>query len=143
MGNTTKGSPISAPPTSREAQIDYTTLGRTEIKVSRLRLGTMNFGPETDEATSHRIIERAVDLDLKFLDTANVYGWKPGEGWTEQIIGRWLAQDGGRREKTMLATKVYGGMGEGPNDRGGGRLRESLLFNRREASQCRPGLAAS
>src|SRR6185436_6459375 len=59
---------------------------------------------------------RALDLELNFFDTANVYGWKRGEGWTEQIVGRWLAQGGGRRDKVVLATKVYGTMGDGPND---------------------------
>jgi aryl-alcohol dehydrogenase-like predicted oxidoreductase len=56
-------------------------------------------------------------MGINFFDTANVYGWKVGEGITEQIIGRWLAQGGGRREKIVLATKVYNEMGSGPNDR--------------------------
>ena len=99
--------------------MDFTTLGRTGLKVSRLCLGTMNFGPETDEKTSHQIMDTALDMDINFFDTANVYGWELGEGVTEQIIGRWLAQGGGRREKIVLATKVYARMGEGPND---GRL---------------------
>ena len=99
--------------------MDYTTLGRTGLKVSRLCLGTMNFGPETDEKTSFQIMDAALDMDINFFDTANVYGWKLGEGITEQIIGRWLAQGGGRREKIVLATKVYGRMGEAPNE---GRL---------------------
>jgi aryl-alcohol dehydrogenase-like predicted oxidoreductase len=77
----------------------------------------MNFGPRTNEADSFTIMDRALDLGINFFDTANVYGWKTGEGVTEQIIGRWLAQGGGRREKIVLATKVYGKMGEGPNDR--------------------------
>ncbi|HUS84720.1 MAG TPA: aldo/keto reductase [Anaerolineales bacterium] len=99
--------------------MEFTTLGRTGLKVSRLCLGTMNFGPETDEKTSHQIMDAALDMDINFFDTANVYGWKLGEGVTEQIIGKWLAQGGGRREKIVLATKVYAHMGEGPND---GRL---------------------
>ena len=99
--------------------MDYTTLGRTGLKVSRLCLGTMNFGPETDEKTSYQIMDTALDKGINFFDTANVYGWKLGEGFTEQIIGRWLAQGGGRREKIVLATKVYGGMGDAPNE---GRL---------------------
>ncbi len=99
--------------------MDYTTLGRTGLKVSRLCLGTMNFGPETDEKTSFQLMDAALDMDINFFDTANVYGWKLGEGITEQIIGRWLAQGGGRREKIVLATKVYGRMGEAPNE---GRL---------------------
>jgi aryl-alcohol dehydrogenase-like predicted oxidoreductase len=97
--------------------MNYTNLGRTGLKVSRLCLGTMNFGPRTDEETSHEIMDRALDLGLNFFDTANVYGWELGEGITEQIIGRWLAKGGRRRQEVVLATKVYGKMGEGPNDR--------------------------
>ena len=96
----------------------YTHLGRTGLKVSRLCLGTMNFGPQTSEEDSFTIMDRALELGINFYDTANVYGWKKGEGVTEQIIGRWLAQGGGRREKIVLATKVYNEMGDGPNDRG-------------------------
>ncbi len=94
--------------------MQYVHLGRSGVKVSRLCLGTMNFGPETTEADSFAIMDRALELGLNFFDTANVYGWKVGEGWTEQIIGRWFAQ-GGRREKVVLATKVYGRMGDWPN----------------------------
>lgn len=97
--------------------MQYTNLGRTGLKVSRLCLGTMNFGPQTDERTSFEIMDQALEMGINFFDTANVYGWKIGEGVTEQIIGRWLAQGGGRREKVILATKVYGRMGEGPNQR--------------------------
>jgi aryl-alcohol dehydrogenase-like predicted oxidoreductase len=96
--------------------MDYTNLGRSGLSVSRLVLGTMNFGPETEEADSHQIMDAALDAGINFFDTANVYGWKSGEGWTEQIIGRWLAQAGGRREKVVLATKLYGSMGDWPND---------------------------
>jgi aryl-alcohol dehydrogenase-like predicted oxidoreductase len=95
--------------------MQYVQLGRSGVKVSRLCLGTMNFGPETSEADSFAIMDRALDLGLNFFDTANVYGWKLGEGWTEQILGRWLAQGRGRREKVVLATKVYGRMGDWPN----------------------------
>ncbi len=98
--------------------MQYVNLGRSGVKVSRLCLGTMNFGPVTSEADSFAIMDRALELGVNFFDTANVYGWKIGEGVTEKIIGRWLAQGGGRREKIVLATKVYGKMGEGPNDRG-------------------------
>jgi len=97
--------------------MEYTNLGRTGLHVSRLCLGTMNFGPHTTEADSFAIMDRSLDLGVNFFDTANVYGWKTGEGVTEQIVGRWLAQGGSRREKIVLATKVYGRMGEGPNDR--------------------------
>jgi aryl-alcohol dehydrogenase-like predicted oxidoreductase len=96
--------------------MDYTHLGRTGLSVSRLCLGTMNFGPETDEPTSHQILDRALEDGLNFVDTANVYGWQKGEGVTEQILGRWLAQGGGRRERTVLATKLYGSMSDWPND---------------------------
>jgi NDP-hexose 2,3-enoyl reductase len=98
--------------------MEYTNLGRTGLRVSRLCLGTMNFGPKTTEPDSFQIMDKALDLGIQFFDTANVYGWKTGEGITEQIIGRWFAQGGGRREKVVLATKVYGKMGDGPNDHG-------------------------
>ena len=96
--------------------MEYTHLGRSGLSVSRLCLGTMNFGPETSEEDSHAIMDRALDEGINFFDTANVYGWKKGEGWTEQIIGRWFAQGGGRREKTVIATKLYGSMSDWPND---------------------------
>jgi len=97
--------------------MEYRNLGRTGLKVSPLCLGTMNFGPETSEADSFAIMDRCLDLGINFFDTANVYGRKRGEGITENIIGRWLAQGGGRRDRIVLATKVWGTMGEGPNDR--------------------------
>jgi aryl-alcohol dehydrogenase-like predicted oxidoreductase len=97
--------------------MDYRNLGRTGLQVSRLCLGTMNFGPQTDEATSFAIMDRALELGVNFFDTANVYGGKMGEGITEEIVGRWLAQGGGRRERVVLATKVYGRMGDRPNER--------------------------
>ncbi|KAB8145915.1 aldo/keto reductase [Chloroflexia bacterium SDU3-3] len=95
--------------------MQYTHLGRTGLSVSRLCLGTMNFGPLTTEADSFAIMDKALELGINFFDTANVYGWKQGEGITEQIIGRWFAQ-GGRRDQVVIATKVYGKMGDGPND---------------------------
>jgi NDP-hexose C3-ketoreductase / dTDP-4-oxo-2-deoxy-alpha-D-pentos-2-ene 2,3-reductase len=98
--------------------MEYTNLGRTGLLVSRLCLGTMNFGPKTEEPDSHAIMDRALEHEINFFDTANVYGWKIGEGVTEQIIGRWLAKGGGRRDKVVLATKVYGRMGNWPNDQG-------------------------
>ncbi len=96
--------------------MDYTHLGRTGLSVSRLCLGTMNFGPETSEEDSHEIMDRAHEHGINFFDTANVYGWQKGEGITEQIIGRWFAQGGGRRERTVIATKLYGSMSDWPND---------------------------
>jgi aryl-alcohol dehydrogenase-like predicted oxidoreductase len=95
--------------------MEYTRLGRTGLRVSRLCLGTMNFGPETDEPTSHRIMDHAHELGINFFDTANMYGERLGEGVTEQILGRWFATGGARRDNTVLATKVYCPMGTGPN----------------------------
>ena len=93
----------------------YVHLGRSGLKISRLCLGTMNFGPMTSEPESVAIMDQALELGINFFDTANVYGWELGEGITEQILGRWFAQGGGRREKVVLATKVFGRMGEWPN----------------------------
>ena len=95
--------------------MQYVHLGRSGVRVSRLCLGTMNFGPHTSEPDSFAIMDQALELGINFFDSANVYGWKVGEGVTEQIVGRWLAQGGGRRDKIVLATKVYGRMGDWPN----------------------------
>ncbi len=95
--------------------MEFTQLGRTGLKVSRLCLGTMNFGPHTEENESFAIMDKALELGINFFDTANVYGWKTGEGITEKIVGNWFAQGGGRREKTIIATKVFGRMGDWPN----------------------------
>ncbi len=95
--------------------MDFTHLGRSGLRVSRLCLGTMNFGPQTTDPDSHAIMDAAHAAGINFFDTANVYGWKTGEGVTEKIIGTWFAQGGGRREKTVIATKLYGGMGDWPN----------------------------
>lgn len=96
--------------------MEYVHLGRLGLKVSRFCLGTMNFGPETDEPESHAIMDRALELGINFFDTANVYGRSKGVGATETIIGNWFAKGGGRREKVVLATKVYGEMGPWPNE---------------------------
>jgi NDP-hexose C3-ketoreductase / dTDP-4-oxo-2-deoxy-alpha-D-pentos-2-ene 2,3-reductase len=96
--------------------MEYTHLGRSGLSVSRLVLGTMNFGPETSEEDSHMIMDRAQEHGINFFDTADLYGAKKGEGVTEQIIGGWFATGGGRREKTVLATKVYFPMSDWPND---------------------------
>ena len=96
--------------------MEYTHLGRTGLEVSRLCLGTMNFGPQASEADSHAVLDEALGAGINFVDTANVYGWQIGKGSTEEIIGRWFAQGGGRREKVVLATKLYGSMTEWPND---------------------------
>ncbi|MBE2239269.1 MAG: aldo/keto reductase [Caldilineaceae bacterium] len=98
--------------------MQYTNLGRTGLKVSRLCLGTMNFGPLATEAESFAIMDRALEAGVNFFDTANRYGAQVRVGYTEEIIGKWLAQGGGRRDKIVLATKVYGAMGDGVNDRG-------------------------
>jgi len=108
--------------------MDYAHLGRSGLRVSRLCLGTMNFGPLTPPADAHVIMDRAHDLGINFFDTANRYGGAfspPGQvanndqshpGWTEEIIGGWFASGGGRRERTVLATKLYGAMGDWPNE---------------------------
>jgi aryl-alcohol dehydrogenase-like predicted oxidoreductase len=96
--------------------VEYTHLGRSGLSVSRICLGTMNFGPQTDEDAAHAIMDAAHEHGVNFFDTANVYGWRKGEGWTEQIIGRWLARGDGRRDRTVLATKLYGSMSDWPND---------------------------
>ncbi|HZR76107.1 aldo/keto reductase [Bradyrhizobium sp.] len=102
--------------------MEYRHLGRTGLKVSRLALGTMNFGELTDQAASFAIMDEALDGGINFFDTADVYGgpqspdMMKGFGISEEIIGRWLGQ-GGRRERIVLATKVYQPMETGPNDR--------------------------
>ena len=96
--------------------MQYTCLGRTGLKVSRLCLGTMNFGPHTTEPDSFKIMDRALELGINFFDSANIYGGDASRGATEEIVGRWLAQGGGRRDAIVLGTKVFGGMGEGPNE---------------------------
>ncbi|HEY8480488.1 MAG TPA: aldo/keto reductase [Spirillospora sp.] len=106
--------------------MDYTRLGRSGLRVSRICLGTDNFGTQTTEEDSHRILDAALDHGINMVDTSDAYGWRFGEGYTEQIIGRWLSKGGGRREKTVLATKLYGEMADWPNN---GRL--SALHIRR------------
>ncbi|WP_441247320.1 aldo/keto reductase [Kitasatospora sp. McL0602] len=106
--------------------MEYTNLGRTGLNVSRLCLGTMNFGPHTEEADAHLIMDAAHGQGINFFDTANTYGSAEHRGHTEEIIGSWFARGGGRREKTVLATKVYGQLGDWPNE---GRL--SALHIRR------------
>jgi len=108
--------------------MEYTHLGRSGLSVSRLCLGTMNFGPLTPPAEAHAIMDHAHEIGINFFDTANRYGGMqspPGQvaqngeahsGWTEEIIGEWFGSGGGRRERTVLATKLYGAMGEWPNE---------------------------
>ncbi len=98
--------------------MEYRRLGRTALRVSPICLGTMNFGPLTSEPDSFEIMDRALEHGINFFDTANRYGGPKGPGTTEEIVGRWFAQGGGRREKVVLATKVFGPMTEWPNDGG-------------------------
>jgi aryl-alcohol dehydrogenase-like predicted oxidoreductase len=94
-----------------EREIQYRRLGRTGLRVSPLCLGTMNFGMVTEEPEAFSIMDRALEEGLNFFDTANTYGG----GRTEEIVGRWFRQGGDRREKVVLATKVYGGRDRWPN----------------------------
>jgi aryl-alcohol dehydrogenase-like predicted oxidoreductase len=108
--------------------MDYIHLGRSGLSVSRLCLGTMNFGSLTPPAEAEAIMDRAHEIGINFFDTASRYGGAqspPGQiaqqdqshpGWTEEIIGDWFAGGGGRRERTVLATKLYGAMGDWPNE---------------------------
>jgi aryl-alcohol dehydrogenase-like predicted oxidoreductase len=87
--------------------VKYGRLGKHGVLVSNLCLGTMNFGWVTSEKDSFAIMDRALELGINFFDTADIYGWAVEKGLTEEIVGRWLAQGGGRRESVVLATKVY------------------------------------
>lgn len=116
--------------------MEYTYLGRTGLKISRLCLGTMNFGPRTEEKDAFRILDMALDAGINYIDTANIYGSLHGThennhtGWTEEILGRWFAQGGQRRERVILATKVYCNMkdpAEGPNGDGNSAYKISRL----------------
>jgi aryl-alcohol dehydrogenase-like predicted oxidoreductase len=111
--------------------MEYTHVGRLGLVVSRLCLGTMNFGPHTPEDDSHRLMDTALANGINFFDTANVYGRHLGVGTTETIIGDWFAKGGGRREKIVLATKVYGQMGDWPNE---SRLSKLAIIQQCDAS---------
>ena len=100
------------------ATMTHRRLGRSALQVSTLCLGTMNFGPRTSEAESFRILDRALDAGINFIDTADQYGGALGVGTTEAILGRWLAQDRARKERVVLATKVHEPMSDDVNDRG-------------------------
>jgi aryl-alcohol dehydrogenase-like predicted oxidoreductase len=113
------------------SHMDYTHLGRTGLSVSRLCLGTMNFGPVTEEDDAHAIMDMAHERGINFFDTANVYGWGENRGRTEEILGTWFAKGGGRRERTVLATKLYGDMDDWPNS---GRLSALNIRRACEAS---------
>jgi aryl-alcohol dehydrogenase-like predicted oxidoreductase len=96
------------------SEMTFTQLGRTGLKVSRIVLGTMNFGPRTTPDDSHAIMSRAIDAGINFFDSANVYGGADNRGHTEEIVGDWLTKSG-NRDKVVLATKVYGDMTPWPN----------------------------
>ena len=99
--------------------MQYTYLGRTGLRVSKLCLGTMNFGVNTDQQEAFRIMDIALDAGINLFDTADIYGWGENSGLTEKIIGSWFAQGGNRRERVVLATKVYEPLqdpNDGPND---------------------------
>ena len=98
--------------------MDYVHLGRSGLVVSRLCLGTVNFGPVVGEPEAHAIMDASLDLGVNFLDTANTYGGRTAKGHTEEIVGRWFAKGGGRREQTVLATKLYEATGRGVNEGG-------------------------
>ncbi len=106
---------------NRREEMKYTHLGRTGLEVSRLCLGTMNFGPQTEKEAAFTMMSKAMDEGINFFDTADVYGsFEPGKdrGKSEAIIGAWLAEDK-RRDNIVLATKVFGAMtGRGCNDEG-------------------------
>ncbi|MGW7916708.1 aldo/keto reductase [Staphylococcus xylosus] len=101
----------------------YTKLGRTGLKVSKLALGTMNFGELTSKEEAFKIMDKAVEAGINFFDTADVYGgpqspdMEQGFGTSEEIVGKWLKQSG-KRNEIVLSTKAYQPMGKGPNDRG-------------------------
>ena len=110
--------------------MEYTHLGRIGLRVSRLCLGTVNFGRHASEEDSFSILSQALQAGINFFDTANIYN----EGLTETIIGNWLAQDKSRRDQIVLATKLYGKTGEGPNE---GRLSAYHIRRACEDSLCR------
>lgn len=92
--------------------MEYTKLGRSAMSVSRICLGTMHFGPKASEKESHAILDKALEMGISFIDTANVYGGEAGRGRSEEIIGSWLAARPGVRDEIVLATKVYHPMGD-------------------------------
>lgn len=96
----------------------HTQLGRTGLRVSRLGLGTVNFGGRVEEPEAHRLMDHALAQGINLVDTANTYGWRVYKGHTEEVIGRWLAADPSRRDRVVLATKVGDPMGDDPNAEG-------------------------
>ncbi|MDT0269258.1 aldo/keto reductase [Streptomyces sp. DSM 44915] len=98
--------------------MQYANLGRTALRVSRLCLGTLNLGVRTTKPEAFELLDTALEVGVNFVDTANHYGWQQYNGFTEDVLGEWFAQGGGRREKVVLGTKVFNPMSEDPNDRG-------------------------
>ncbi|WP_324192621.1 aldo/keto reductase [Nocardia transvalensis] len=94
------------------------TLGSTGLRVGRLVIGTVNLGVRTDESEAHRILDAAMAHGMNMIDTADIYGWRVHRGYTEELIGRWLADSPGRRDDVVIATKVGEPMTDRPNDRG-------------------------
>ncbi|GAA4621020.1 aldo/keto reductase [Actinoallomurus vinaceus] len=99
--------------------MEHRFLGRSGLQVSELCLGTMMFGVETDEQTSHHIMDAYAEAGGTFLDTADVYA----QGGSEEILGRWLKNK--NRDDFVIATKAFGKTGPGPND--GGVSRKHIL----------------
>lgn len=119
--------------------MEYRNLGRTGLKVSELCLGTMQFGWTADEQTSYKVLDAANQSGINFIDTADVYSrWVEGNpgGVAETILGNWLKRSQIGRDQVVIATKVRGRMGKGPNDEGLSRVH---IFNAVEASLRRLG----
>ncbi|GAB3208608.1 aldo/keto reductase [Nocardia tengchongensis] len=98
--------------------MEYVNLGRSAQVVSRLCLGTLNFGVRTTKSDSFRIMDTALDRGINFLDTANDYGWQVHRGFTEELLGEWFHLGDQRRDRMVLGTKVFNPMSDWPNDRG-------------------------
>jgi NDP-hexose C3-ketoreductase / dTDP-4-oxo-2-deoxy-alpha-D-pentos-2-ene 2,3-reductase len=95
--------------------MEYTHLGRTGLTVSRIGLGALKAAAPENLPGAHALMDRAVEHGINYLDTSNIYGLQDGDDWSENVIGRWLAQGGGRRERTVLATKLYQAQDDWPN----------------------------
>ena len=114
--------------------MEYRKLGNTGLEVSRLCMGTMQFGWSLNEADSHRILSASFEAGINFIDTADIYSkWVDGNpgGVSETFIGNWMKQNQIPRDKIVVATKVRGEMGKGPNDQGLSRVH---MMNAVEAS---------
>jgi aryl-alcohol dehydrogenase-like predicted oxidoreductase len=95
--------------------MEYTHLGRTGLAVSRIALGALKAAAPENLPGAHALMDRALEHGINYLDTSNIYGLQDGDDWSENVIGRWLAQGGGRRERTVLATKLYQAQDDWPN----------------------------